>query len=413
MEANIITIGDEILIGQVIDTNSAWIAQQLNAIGISVQSIESIEDSKNAIQDSVERLFKKNDLIICTGGLGPTLDDITKSALAEYFGMELLFHKSTYDRIEQLLAKFKRTPTKEHHQQSFMPDGARLFENQMGTAPGMWFQKDEKVLISLPGVPYEMKSLLEGGIFDSIKTTFKTTPIYYRTIMTAGEGESRIADKITTITSELPSNIKIAFLPSLATVRLRLSAKGENALELKNQIDQYVDKISDIIPELVYGYDDTPLEESVANLFNRNNLKLGLAESCTGGAIASRITGRSGASSYFKGGIVAYDNLIKENLLQVSSETLKKWGAVSEETVKEMVQGTLTNLGVDIALAVSGIAGPSGGTPEKPVGTIFFAVGDAKNIKTYKISITKDRLKNIEYASNFALNVIRKFLIAR
>ena len=410
MKIQIITIGDEILIGQIVDTNSAWMAKELNLKGAVVSQIISISDTLEAIQEALESALKTADAILITGGLGPTKDDVTKKALADFFGVGMEFHQATYDRILKLFARWGRSTTPAHKEQCFMPENAQLLHNKMGTAPGMWFDYKGKVIISMPGVPFEMKYLMEYEVIPRLVEKFPITPIIHRTILTAGEGESRIAARIEDIEASLPDYIKLAFLPNLGKVRLRFSGQGKDLALLEKEIEHYVQKVEERIPELVFGYNEDTLEEAVGRLLKEHQLSLATAESCTGGYVAHRITSVSGSSAYFKGSIIAYANEVKMQQLGVKKETLEQFGAVSEQTVTEMVQGTLALLKTDIAIAISGIAGPTGGTPEKPVGTIWIAVGNKNKIKTLKLQASKDREKNIQYTGVYSLNMIRLFL---
>jgi len=282
----------------------------------------------------------------------------------------------------------------------------------MGTAPGMWFEHEGKVFVSMPGVPYEMKYLMEHEVIPNLKKHFPGQPIAHRTILTIGEGESRIARRIADFEDSLPANIKLAFLPNLGRVRLRLSGVGNDEDQLNQQLDELKEQVVNLIPELVYGSDEEQLEEVIGQMLKDRKLTLATAESCTGGKIAQRITTIPGSSAYFNGSVVAYSNAVKENVLGVSADTLKDHGAVSELTVKEMVQGAIKLLDTDLAVSISGIAGPGGGTPEKPVGTVWMAVGNKDKIVTQKLQIGKDRLRNIEYSSVQALNMVRKFLLS-
>ncbi len=411
MQAILLTIGDEILIGQIIDTNSAWMATQLNLQGIKVREIVSLSDDHEAITTGVKNALDRADLVLITGGLGPTKDDITKKTLAEFFGVELVFHDPTWERILSFFEKFGRSTTPAHKEQCFMPANAEILTNKMGTAPGMWMEKNGKVVVSMPGVPYEMKYLMTNEVLPKVKAFFPSKPIAHRTILTVGEGESRIAAMIEDFESQLPENLKLAYLPGLGIVRLRLSATGDNADELDRLLDAKVAELKELLPHLIFGYGSEKLSEVVGRMLVENGKSLGTAESCTGGYIAHQITAIPGASRYFQGSIVAYSNELKIKQLGVKPETLEKYGAVSENTVTEMVAGALKTLDVGLAVAVSGIAGPGGGTPEKPVGTTWLAVGDGKRVKTRQFILGKDRLKNIEYTGNQALNMIRKFLL--
>jgi len=411
MTAHIITIGDEILIGQIIDTNSAWMGQQLNMQGIQVGKIVTVSDKQRDITNAVDAAFSEADIILLTGGLGPTKDDITKKALTDYFGVEMRFSESTYNRIQRLFQKFGKTMTEAHHEQSYMPSNADLLMNKMGTAPGMWFEHDGKVLVSMPGVPYEMKYLMEAEVLPKLKNQFPGKPISHRTILTVGEGESRIAERIDPFLEALPPNIKMAYLPGTGQVRLRMTGIGDDENELNRLLDKKVEELKPFISEFIFGFEKEKLEEVVGKMLLEKGKTLSTAESCTGGFLAHKITSIPGSSAYFSGSVIAYSNAVKMNQLQVKPSTLKMQGAVSEETVKEMVRGTLDMLKTDIVIAISGIAGPDGGTPEKPVGTIWIGIGDKKNTKTYQLNLWKDRMKNIEYTTTVALNVIRKFLL--
>ncbi|MDG1433377.1 MAG: competence/damage-inducible protein A [Saprospiraceae bacterium] len=411
MTAHIITIGDEILIGQIIDTNSAWMGQQLNMQGIQVGKIVTVSDKQRDITNAVDAAFSEADIILLTGGLGPTKDDITKKALTDYFGVEMRFSESTYNRIQRLFQKFGKTMTEAHHEQSYMPSNADLLMNKMGTAPGMWFEHDGKVLVSMPGVPYEMKYLMEAEVLPKLKNQFPGKPISHRTVLTVGEGESRIAERIDPFLEALPPNIKMAYLPGTGQVRLRMTGIGDDENELNRLLDTKVEELKPFISEFIFGFEKEKLEEVVGKMLLEKGKTLSTAESCTGGFLAHKITSIPGSSAYFSGSVIAYSNAVKMNQLQVKPSTLKMQGAVSEETVKEMVRGTLDMLKTDIAIAISGIAGPDGGTPEKPVGTIWIGIGDKKNTKTYQLNLWKDRMKNIEYTTTVALNVIRKFLL--
>lgn len=410
MKVHLITVGDEILIGQVVDTNSAWMAQQLNLIGAQVIQIDSVSDDHQAIQDALRRATQSADLVLMTGGLGPTKDDITKKAIADFMGVEMVFHQPTYDRILRIFERLGRSTTPAHKAQCFMPSNAVLLTNKMGSAPGMWFELEDAILVSMPGVPYEMKYLMEHEVLPKLKNHFKLRPIFHRTILTVGEGESRLAARIEDIEDSLPAHIKLAFLPGLGMVRLRLSGSAENENKLKSELDGYVKQIEQRIPELIFGYEKESLEAVVGKHLIAKNLTLATAESCTGGYLAHQITSIPGSSAYFMGSIIAYSNEVKMQQLGVQADTLEQYGAVSEQTVREMVAGALQALKTDLAIAVSGIAGPGGGTPDKPVGTVWLAIGNSEKTITNKLQLGKDRLKNIEYSAGQALNMIRMFV---
>jgi len=411
MKVHIITVGDEILIGQTIDTNSAWMGQQLNLIGAEVVEITTVADEYHSILSGIKKGLENADIVLTTGGLGPTKDDITKKTIADFFEEGMTFHEETFRRLSKLFAKFGINVLEAHKEQCFMPNNATIINNDMGTAPGMWFEHGKKVMVSMPGVPYEMKWLMENGVIPRLKEKFTSQPIVHRTIMTAGTGESRLAKEIEDLEENLPDYIKLAFLPSLGTVKLRLTARGDDEAKLNEELEVLKAQFIERIDKYVYGFDDEKLEEALGKILKEKGLTLGTAESCTGGYIAHRLTSISGSSAYFWGSVVSYDNSVKMNSLNVKTATLETHGAVSEQTVKEMVAGAISSLGVDVAIATSGIMGPTGGTDEKPVGTIWVAVGNKSEVKTHMLSLTKSRSKNIEYTGNFALNFLRKFIL--
>lgn len=411
MNVQIVTVGDEILIGQIVDTNSAWMGQQLNLIGARVIKKTAIGDTRDAIINAIDEGFANADIVLMTGGLGPTKDDITKKTIAEYFVADMRLDQPTYDALKRYFDKLGRIiPEDSLLAQCMVPTNATLMVNKMGAAPGMWFEKNGKVLVSMPGVPYEMEYLMEYEVLPRLKSHFTAKPIVHRTILTVGEGESNIAKRIEAFEENLPANIKLAYLPAMGQVRLRLTGTGDDEAALQNLLDIKAKELENIIPEIVFGYGDISLEQAVGEMLRVRELTLGTAESCTGGYLAHRITSIPGSSDYFQGSIVSYSNEIKMKLLHVNSETLDQYGAVSEQTVIEMVQGALNTLNVDIAIAVSGIAGPGGGTPEKPVGLVWLAIGNRTTIQTRKVQSGRDRLKNIQYSGTMALNLIRQFL---
>ncbi len=411
MNVQIVTVGDEILIGQIIDTNSAWMGQQLNLIGARVIKKTAIGDDHGEIIQSINEGFANASIILMTGGLGPTKDDITKKAIADFFDVEMVLDQPTYDRIKAYFTKLGRTvPEEALYTQCLMPTNTTLLLNKMGTAPGMWFEKEGKVLVSMPGVPYEMEYLMENEVLPRLKAHFPAKPIAHRTILTVGEGESNIAKRIEAFEDSLPANIKLAYLPGMGQVRLRLTGTGDDEMELHNLLDVKAKELENLIPEIVFGYGDALLEQAIGEMLRLRGLTIGTAESCTGGYVAHHITSISGSSAYFQGSIVSYSNEIKIKILGVKPETLDQYGAVSEQTVIEMVQGALDVLNVDIAIAVSGIAGPGGGTPEKPVGLVWLAIGNRSIIRTQEVRSGRDRLKNIQYSGTMALNLIRQFL---
>jgi nicotinamide-nucleotide amidase len=411
MTIHIITIGDEILIGQIVDTNSAWMGRQLNLIGAAVTGITTVGDGAVEIRTALDRASREADVVLMTGGLGPTKDDITKKVIADFFGVGLEFHEATYLRLEAYFRQLQRTPTAAHRTQCMLPSNAEVLINKMGTAPGMWFEYNGSVIVSMPGVPYEMKYLMRHEVIPRLQEKFPIQAIYHHTLMTAGEGESRIAERLEEIEDNLPSHIKLAYLPNLGYVRVRLSGTAMDGEALQREVMELAGRIRDRLGELIYGHNDETLEENLGKLLRERQLTLATAESCTGGYVGHLITSVPGSSDYFKGSVVAYANEVKEELLKVRTETLEKEGAVSEATVREMVGGALKLLKTDLAVSVSGIAGPGGGSPQKPVGTIWMAVGNASVTETFKLQAGKDRLKNIQYAGNMAINMVRKFVI--
>jgi len=411
MKVFLLTVGDEILIGQIVDTNSSWMAQQLNLIGATVVKKTSVGDEVPEIQAAIREGFAAADVVLMTGGLGPTKDDKTIEAIADFLGVELAFDEPTYDRIVRIFERLGRTIKESHRQQCFLPTNATILYNKMGTAPGTWYEHDGKVLVSMPGIPYEMQYLMENEVLPRLQKRFPGKPIMHRTLLTVGAGESDIAARLEDFEDNLPSHIKLAYLPNLGQVRVRLSGTGDDLEVLNRELDERVQGLADLIPELIFGREKEQLEEVIGRMLRERGLTLGTAESCTGGYVAHRITSIPGSSAYFMGSAVTYTNELKMKLLHVKSETLEQHGAVSEQTVREMVRGALPLLDVDIAIAASGIAGPGGGTPEKPVGLVWIAVGNKDRVVTRKLLTGKDRLKNIHYTSVMAMDLLRQFVL--
>lgn len=408
--AAVMTIGDEILIGQIIDTNSAWLGQELSKIGIKVVKIVSIQDDLTEIVTNLTDTLDQVKLLFVTGGLGPTKDDMTKVAIAKFLGVDMYFDEPTFAKIKLYFERINRPMSAAHDAQCLMPVGVKLLNNSMGTAPGMLFEHNGKYIISMPGIPYEMKSIMSEEVLPWIKTNFASETILHKTILTAGEGETMIENRIGAIISTFPPSVKIAYLPSLGQVRLRLSARGDNPTELQSTLNYYTELIVAEVSELVYGYDESNLETELGKLCKLKNVKIATAESCTGGNIAARIVSISGSSSYFMGSVVAYDNAVKTSILKVAQSTLDTDGAVSENTVIQMAAGVRKLLNVDVAVSVSGIAGSEGGTTDKPVGTIYICVHNGIAYKVRKLNLTKTRQLNIDTTTNYALNLMRKFI---
>ena len=410
MIAEIVTIGDEILIGQIVDTNSAWIAEKLNLLGIRVNRITSIPDSKDSIYFYVYESFNRSDLVIVTGGLGPTNDDITKSVLNDFFGGKLIIHQPSLKNIEDFFRRRNLPLTEVNRKQAEVPNVCTALLNCLGTAPGMWFEKENKVLISLPGVPFEMVDLMEREVIPRLKSAINDQIIIHRTIQTFGIGESFLAEKISDWERNLPYGVKLAYLPSPVSIRLRLSAYGSSTLNLESTINEEIEKLYQIIPNYIFGEGEVTLQQVVGQMLKKMNATVSTAESCTGGTIAHLLTEVPGSSSYFKGGIVAYSNEVKENELGVSAAQILKYGAVSQQVVESMVIGVRKKLMTDYAIAISGIAGPDGGTDEKPVGTVWIALSSDKTLMSKEMKFGSDRKRNILRTSVTALNMLRLLL---
>jgi nicotinamide-nucleotide amidase len=410
MNAAIITIGDELLNGQTIDTNSSWLAQELNLLGINIALKFSCGDSQEPVRDALQLSSERADLIITTGGLGPTKDDITKKSICDFLSDELRFDQGTYDNILALLKSRGRGMTELHKNQCYMPGSAKLIANSQGTAPGMWMEHEGKIYLALPGVPREMKAIMKPLGLGMIANRFSGEYIIHSFIQTAGCGETIISEAIQPIVDRFPASLSIAYLPSIASVKLRITAKGKDFDILQTWVKKFTDEISFEIKEHVYGFGELTLSEAVGQLCLRYKIKLATAESCTGGLLAQLITSISGASSYYQGSIVAYSNELKMNLLRVPDDLLALQGAVSEAVVKQMVRGAIAATNADVAIATSGIAGPTGGSIDKPVGTIWIAVGTRETQETVKLQLNKDRIGNVQYTAVTALNMMRKFI---
>ena len=413
MKVHILSIGDEILIGQITNTNSSWMARLLNNNSIRVQGISTVSDQHEEIIEGIKTAFLKSDVILMTGGLGPTKDDVTKKAIADYYGVGLVFSSPTYERILKMFEQWGRKTTDAHREQCYMPQNTVLLFNKLGTAPGMWFDEAGKVLVAMPGIPYEMEYLMEHQVLPKLLERFPRSPIAHRTIQTVGEGESRIAERIAKFEDNLPPYIKLAYLPNMGRVRLRLTAFGDNQTTIEAALDEKVQELVPLIDDLIFGHGDISLEAAIGQLLQTRNLTIATAESCTGGYLAHQITSVAGSSAYYMGSVIAYSNDVKINQLNVRPATLKEHGAVSEATVREMVAGLLQLIPADIGIAISGVAGPDGGTPEKPVGTIWLAIGNQEQIYSRKLQLGKDRLRNIQFTSINALNFIREWVLGR
>ena len=396
MFAEIITIGDELLIGQVVDTNSAWMAQQLNKIGIRVKQITSVSDSAAHIYKALSEAKERAEVVFITGGLGPTKDDITKSVLLDFFGGELQINEAALKNVHAIFEKYKKPVLPANHQQAAVPSSCEIILNLQGTAPGMYFFKDNCHYYSMPGVPFEMMAMMENSIIPKLTQTLNLPSVLHETILTAGIGESFLADLIEKEEDQLPAHIKLAYLPKLGQVRLRLSAFGFNEQELKAELLLHKNKIAEKIGDYVIALSDINIEEVILNTLLAQNKTLSTAESCTGGYIGHLLTSIAGSSRVYQGGGITYSYDLKESVLGVKSDTLSQTGAVSEETVTEMVLGALKAFNSDYAIACSGIAGPDGGTPDKPVGTVWIAVASKNKVVAKKYLFGNKRMQNIE-----------------
>jgi nicotinamide-nucleotide amidase len=450
VNACIITIGDELLIGQTIDTNSAFIAQELNKIGIWVKKRVAIGDVKEEILNALTEESKENGVIIITGGLGPTADDITKPTLCKYFNSKLIVDEIALQNVKDIFSKLNRPLTDRNLKQAEVPDNCMVLPNLRGTAPGMWFeaplppmgglagtqplplQGTEKssgawqsedsqpdapremkttIYISLPGVPNEMKGLIQHSVIPKLKETLDLPAVIHRTLLTSGIGESTIADVLEEFEQKLPGHIKLAYLPAYGMVRLRLTGRGNNAKTVEEEVSAQFEQMKTLVAEWMVADSDISLQEAVSNLLKKSGKTVSTAESCTGGYIAHLITSKAGSSAIFNGSIVSYSNKVKENVLGVKKETIRSFGAVSQQTVTEMVQGVLGVIDSDYAIATSGIMGPDGGTAEKPVGTVWIAVGNKNSVNATQYNFRFDRGRNIEMTAQTALTMLRRFIL--
>ncbi len=414
MNVHIITIGDELLIGQIIDTNSAKMAQLLLEIGAKVTGRTAVGDVHDDIVNALRSATSQADIVLVTGGLGPTKDDVTKKALADFYSTGFVFHQPTLDRLNQILESLGKPMTEALRTQCFMPQNATVLTNKMGSAPGMWFEENGKVVASMPGVPFEMECLMQHEVLPRLQARFNAMPTAHRTLFTAGEGESTLAEYLKDFEENLPPQAKLAYLPAIARVRLRLTVSDADPVFVEKMLTEKFREMEGLLPpDVIAGQGDDSLESVIGRILKEQNRTLSTAESCTGGYLAHLITTVPGSSAYFLGSVVSYANAVKMNQLGVQEATLREHGAVSEQTVQEMVAGAIRLLGTDVAVATSGIAGPDGGTPEKPVGTVWIAVGDGQRTVTRKLQLSKNRLVNIQYSAYYALNLLRLFLLGK
>jgi nicotinamide-nucleotide amidase len=408
--AEIITVGDEILIGQIIDTNSAWMANQLNLAGVKVNKITSISDNAEEIKTALSKAENNADIVLVTGGLGPTNDDITKKVLAEYFGStRMVVHEPSLRFIETRFAKRGIAMNSLNRQQAEVPDCCTVIPNNHGTAPGMWFEKGKTIFVSMPGVPSEMMKMLPD-ILDLLKQKVVLPKIFHKTMMTYGISESELAEKIEIWENSLPEKIALAYLPNIETgVKLRLTSY---AYDEKQIIEEQFNKLTAILGKYIYGYEPDTLESVSGKLLLKERATVATAESCTGGRIAHRITSIPGSSAYFKGGIIAYSNEIKAKALGVNPADIEKFGAVSSEVALQMAEGACRMLNTDYAVSTTGVAGPTGGTVDKPVGLCWFGIATPNGTKTFSHNFIGDRQENIAAASSVALNILRLHILS-
>ena len=407
MRADIITIGDEILIGQIVDTNSAWIAARLGEIGVSIRRKYSIGDRREEIIDAVEESLAKSELVIITGGLGPTKDDITKRVLAEIFHSPMVCDQETYERVERMMKARGIAFNDLNKGQAMVPECCTVLANHKGTAPGMWFEREGRVVVSLPGVPFEMEALMLESVLPKVSEHFDLAAVVHKTAITYGLAESMMAEHIAAWEDALPPHLHLAYLPSPSQLRLRLSAYDMDKAQAEKEIDEQFEQLLPLLGDYFVGWGDTTVQSAVAEMLLAKGATLSAAESCTGGALSAKFTAMSGASEYFWGGVVSYDNSVKENVLGVSRSNLDTYGAVSEQVARQMAEGVRRVCGTTYGVATTGIAGPSGGTPDKPVGTVWMAVATPTHTIAKVVVHGKIRAVNIERAATAAINMLR------
>lgn len=417
MKAEILTIGDEILIGQITNTNSVWIAQQLNMIGVKVVHMASVGDSEDEIVQAFDAAAKRADFVFITGGLGPTKDDITKKTFAKYFETTLELDKDVLENVDSFFTKRGRELTEVNRQQAYVPKGCTVIKNQYGTAPGMWMKKNNTVYISMPGVPYEMQAMVSDILIPKIKKENSLPHIYHKTVLTQGIGESALAEIVEAWEDALAKdNIKLAYLPQTGMLRLRLSVSGKDVEQLKKLVDKKIEELKGLAGKYIFGYEnygeETPtLQQIVSEILRERKQTLALAESCTGGYVSSLFTAIPGASDVFKGAIVPYTNTAKHELLQVDNSVFETAGAVSKDCVEQLAVNVLKKFNADYSIAISGIAGPTGGTDEKPVGTVWLAVASKEKVLAMKFQFGDHRQRNIIMTAHTSINLLRKFIL--
>ncbi len=412
INATIITIGDELLIGQVIDTNSAYIAQALNKIGVPVLNRIAVGDNKDAIISALDAAAIKSNIVIITGGLGPTADDITKPLLNAYFGGKMVVHQPSLDHITYIFETIHKRPMIDRNRkQAEVPDVSEVLFNEKGTAPGMLFKKDKVYYFSLPGVPHEMRWLTDNHVIPTIKKDFTPSFICHRTLLTAGIGESFLAELIANFENDLPTHIKLAYLPNIGMVRLRLTGSGKDEKSIENEVAAQFEQLKLAVNDYLVTDSDEPMEVVVGNLLKQRNQTVATAESCTGGFIGHLLSKNAGSSQFYTGGVISYDNRIKTEFLDVSTEILHTVGAVSKEAVEQMALAVREKMNTDYAISVSGIMGPTGQTAEKPLGMVWVGVANKEKVVSKVFYLRFDRLRNIEVTANQAINLLRLLII--
>ena len=412
MKVDIITIGDEILIGQIVDTNSAWMSQRLGEIGASVRRKYSVGDVASEIRGAIEESLSVADVVITTGGLGPTKDDITKRVLAEMFDCELVRDEDTYARVERMMALRGIEFNELNKAQALVPEGCRVLPNHKGTAPGMWFEREGRVVVCLPGVPFEMEALMSESVLPLLQERFNLSAVVHRTAITFGLAESMLAERIAAWEDALPEFLHLAYLPSPSQLRLRLSAYDVEREVAERAIDEQFSLLMPLLGDLFVGWDGATVQSAVAEMLIAKGQTLAAAESCTGGALSAKFTAMNGASSYVMGGVVSYSNEVKNQVLGVRAEDLETYGAVSEPVARQMAEGVRRVCGTTWGVSTTGIAGPTGGTPDKPVGTVWMAVAGPNGTKALCLNHGRLRAQNIEKAAAAAINMLRKELLA-
>ena len=410
VKVEIITIGDEILIGQIVDTNSAWMSVELNKAGFEIVQITSVHDDAAHIVASLDLALERADVVLFTGGIGPTKDDITKQTLSRYFGMQLVFNDEVYKNIEQVLTQRSRAVNELTRTQAFVPDGCTVIQNRVGTAPVTWFEKNGKVIVSMPGVPNEMKHIMSTEVIPRLSQRYKTPTIIHKNVIVQGYPESALAMKIADWENALPADIHLAYLPNYGIIKLRLSGISDDPLSLEFSINQQIAGLTEILADAIVAYDDTPVEEMIGNLLADKGMTLATAESCTGGFIAHKITSIPGSSQYFKGSVVAYSNEVKVNVLNVLPDYIDLYGAVSKQVVEQMAVNVRKLLKTDVAIATSGIAGPDGGTAEKPVGVVWISVSSPKGVVSREFKFGNVRIQNIERTAQTAMLMLKEVI---